>query len=50
MIQHVTDNKVAMRMMADTTTLFTRDIGLKTLGLEIKKDISIPRVGRADEE
>jgi hypothetical protein len=50
MIQSVTDDKVAMRMMANTTTFFTRDIKLKTLGLEIKKDISIPWVGGVDEE
>jgi hypothetical protein len=50
MIQSVTDDKVATRMMANMMTLFTRDIRLKTLGLEIKKDISIPRIGCANEE
>jgi hypothetical protein len=39
-----------MRMVVNTMTFFTRDIGLKTLGLEIKKDISIPRIGCANEE
>ena len=37
-------------MMADTTTLFMRDIGLKMLGLEINKDIARPRIKHADEE
>jgi hypothetical protein len=37
-------------MVMNTMTFFTRDIGLKTLGLEINKDISIPRIRRAYEE
>jgi hypothetical protein len=49
-IQCVTDDKVAMRMVTNTSTFFMRDIGLKTLGLEIKKDVSIPRIRRVDEE
>jgi hypothetical protein len=50
MIQSVTDDKVALRIVMNMTTFFTRDIGLKTLGLEIKKDVSIPRIERANED
>jgi hypothetical protein len=37
-------------MVANTTTLFTRDIGLKTLGPEIKNDVSIPSIINDNEE
>ena len=30
--------------------LFSRDVGLKTLGLKVKENVSIPRVRGADEE
>jgi hypothetical protein len=50
MIQNVTDGKVASRMVMNIMMFFTRDIGLKTLGLEIKNDVSIPRIIRDNEE
>jgi hypothetical protein len=37
-------------MVENTTTFFMGDIGLKNLVLKIKKNISIPRVGCANEE
>ena len=49
-IQGVADDKIMTRMVANTTTFFMRDIGLKTLCLEIKKDVSIPRIRNANEE
>jgi hypothetical protein len=49
-IQSFTDDKVSFRMMANTTTFFMGDIEIKTLGLKIKKDISIPRVEHANEK
>jgi hypothetical protein len=38
-IQRVTNDKVAFRMVVNTMTFFTGDIGLKTLGLKIEKNI-----------
>jgi hypothetical protein len=46
MIQSVIDDKVESRMVTNMMAFFTRDIGMKMLGLEIKKDISIPRIRR----
>jgi hypothetical protein len=50
LIQSVTDDKVASRMVTNTTMFFMVDIGLKMLGLKINKDISIPRIRHANEE
>ena len=49
-IQGVVDNKVMTRMVANTSTLFTGNVRLKALGLEIKEDVSIPRIRGVDEE
>jgi hypothetical protein len=49
-IQGVADDKVTKRMVANTSTLFTGSVRLKTLGLEVKEDISIPRIRGVDEE
>jgi hypothetical protein len=37
-------------MMENTSTLFMGSVTLEALGLEIKDDVSIPRIGGADEE
>jgi hypothetical protein len=49
-IQGVTDDKVTTRMMVNTSTLFTGSVRLEALGLEIKEDVSIPRIRGVDEE
>jgi hypothetical protein len=49
-IQGVADDKVTTRMVANTLTLFTGSVRLKELGLEIKEDVSIPRIRGANEE
>jgi hypothetical protein len=49
-IQSVADDKITMRMVVNTSTLFTGSVRLKALGLEIKEDVSIPRIRGADEE
>jgi hypothetical protein len=49
-IQSVINDKVAFIMVVNMTMFFTRDTGMKTLGLKIKKNISIPRVGHANEK
>jgi hypothetical protein len=49
-IQSDAEDKVVTRIVTNTSTFFTRHIGLKMLGLEIKEDISILRIGRDDEE
>ena len=49
-IQGVTDDKIMTRMVANTSTLFTLSVRLKALGLEVKEDVSVPRIRGADEE
>ena len=49
-IQGVTDDKVTTRMVANTSTLFTGSVRLKMLGLEVKEDVSVPRIRGVDEE
>jgi hypothetical protein len=48
-IQGVTDDKITMRMVVNTSTLFTGSVRLKVLGLEVKEDVSMPRI-RGDYE
>jgi hypothetical protein len=50
MIQGVTDDKITMRMVANTLTLFTGSVRLKALGLEIKEDVFLQRIKGVDEE
>jgi hypothetical protein len=49
-IQGVADDKITTRMVVNMSTLFTESVRLKALGLEIKEDVSIPRIRGADEE
>ena len=49
-IQGVADDKITTRMVANTSTLFMGNVRLKKLGLEVKEDVSIPRIKGADEE
>jgi hypothetical protein len=49
-IQGFTDDEITTRMVANMSTLFMRSVRLKTLGLEVKEDVSIPRIRGADEE
>jgi hypothetical protein len=49
-IQGVADDKITMRKVVNTSTLFMGSVRLKTLGLEVKEDVSIPRIRGADEE
>ena len=37
-------------MVTDASTLFTRDVGMKMLGLKVEENVSVPRVRGADEE
>ena len=37
-------------MVTYASTLFSRDVGLKMLGLKVKENVSIPRVRGDDEE
>ena len=38
------------RVVTDASTLFSRDVWLKTLGLKVEENVSVPRVRGADEE
>jgi hypothetical protein len=38
------------RVVTNVSTLFARDVGLKTLGLKVEENVSVPRIGGADEE
>jgi hypothetical protein len=49
-IQGVTDDKIMTRIVANTSKLFTGSVRLKALGLEVKEDVSIPRIRGVDEE
>jgi hypothetical protein len=49
-IQGFIDDKITMRVVTNTSTLFTRNVRLKMLGLKVKEDISIPRIIGVDEE
>jgi hypothetical protein len=49
-IQGVVDDEITTRMVANTLTLFTGSVRLKALGLEVKEDVSVPRIRCADEE
>jgi hypothetical protein len=49
-IQGVADDKITTRMVENTSMLFTGSVRLKALGLEVKEDVSIPRIRGADEE
>ena len=49
-IQGVVDDKITTRVVTNTSTLFTRNVRLKTLGLKVKENVSILGVRGADEE
>jgi hypothetical protein len=49
-VQSVVEDEVTARVVTDASTLFSRDVGLKTLGLKVKENVSIPRVRGVDEE
>jgi hypothetical protein len=49
-VQGVAEDEVTTRVVTYTSTLFSRDVWLKTLGLKVKEDVSIPGVRGADEE
>ena len=49
-IQSVTENEIMDVLVANQTSLVMREVGRKTLCLEIYNDISIPRVIGANEE
>jgi hypothetical protein len=49
-VQSVAEDEVTVRVVMYASTLFSRDVWLKTLGLKVKEDVSIPRVRGADEE
>jgi hypothetical protein len=49
-VQSVTVDEVTARVVMYASTLFSRDVWLKKLGLKVKEDVSIPRVRGADEE
>jgi hypothetical protein len=49
-IQGVVNDKITMRVVTDTSMLFTRNVRMKALGLKVKEDVSVPRIRGADEE
>ena len=49
-VQSVAEDEVTARVMIDASTLFSRYVGLKTLGLKVKENVSITRVRGANEE
>ena len=49
-IQSVTEDEITARVVTDASTLFSRDVWLKMLGLKVEENVSIPRVRGADEE
>jgi hypothetical protein len=49
-IQSIAEDEIMVRVVTDASTLFSRDVGLKTLGLKVKENVSIPRVRGDDEE
>ena len=49
-MQGVADDEITMRVVMNASTLFVRDVGLKMLGLEVKEDVSVPRIRGTDEE
>jgi hypothetical protein len=49
-IQGVVDDKITTRMVVNTSTLFMENVRLKVLGLEVKEDVSVPRIRGVDEE
>jgi hypothetical protein len=49
-IQGVANDEITTRVVTNASTLFVRNVGLKTLGLKVEKNVSIPRIGGADVE
>ena len=49
-VQSVVEDEVTTRVVTYASTLFSRDVWLKTLGLKVKENVSIPRVRGADEK
>ena len=49
-IQSVSEDEITTRVVMDASTLFTRDVGLKTLSLKVEENVSIPGFRGADEE
>jgi hypothetical protein len=49
-IQGVADDDITMRVVTNASTLFARDVGMKTLGLKVEENVSVPRIGGVDEE
>jgi hypothetical protein len=49
-IQGSANDKITVRMLENTSTLLTGSVRLKALGLEIKENVSIPRIRCVDEE
>ena len=49
-IQSVAEDEIMARVVTNASTLFMRDVGLKTLSLKVEENVSIPRVRCADEE
>jgi hypothetical protein len=49
-IQSVVEDEVTARVVMDASMLFARDDGLKTLGLKVEENVSVPGVRGADEE
>jgi hypothetical protein len=49
-IQGVTDDYITTRMVANTSTLFVKNVRLRTLGLRVKEDVSVLRIRGVAEE
>ena len=49
-IQSVAEDDIMARVVTNASTLFARDVGLKTLGLKVEEDVSVPRIRGVDEE
>jgi hypothetical protein len=49
-IKSITEDNILTGLVAYSTVISTRQIGLESLGLEIYDDISIPKIIRTNQE